>query len=493
MFSRLINPLAIIALAIILLSFNINKPFIGQHDFNGVQQGNSAKNFLKFGYLPLKFGQITSYLADLNNANSFYTSYLPTLAILISLSYKTFGISEISTRIIPIFFSCLGLIYFYLLIKKFWNTPKAVFASLFFILNPMFIYYGKMPVFDTIVLCFFIISTYYYILWFTSNKNVYLILLTFSVFLGGLFGWIIGYIIPIIIIHDYIFKRNWKVLYPTMSYLFTVVLLLLHAYILSSNKGSLGIFNTLQRRLFENNLNFGGLDFNLINYIKSEALILNAYFGKYLILSGIICLTISMLNIFRQKLLNLKDSIIFILFLFGIAHPIFFSKATFIHDYHNIYLLPFFSLSGGVVLCKITNYFKKIKFHLAINFVFILMVFALSFLDNLEYIKALNKSDLDKEGYKMASILNSIQTGNDQSLIVSPRFSTFYKIFCDYYSKHGYVISTWEILEQNINNLNYKYIITIDQDIKNLGSYNVLQSKYKNYKFSDITIFKTYD
>ena len=51
----------VILLAFFLLLPKIDKPFFGHHDWNGVFYSNIARNYLRYGYLKTKFGEVTNY------------------------------------------------------------------------------------------------------------------------------------------------------------------------------------------------------------------------------------------------------------------------------------------------------------------------------------------------------------------------------------------------------------------------------------------------
>ena len=51
----------LLTVAWFLLSIGISKPFIGHHDWNGVQYGNIARNHLHYGLQQTKLAPVLSY------------------------------------------------------------------------------------------------------------------------------------------------------------------------------------------------------------------------------------------------------------------------------------------------------------------------------------------------------------------------------------------------------------------------------------------------
>lgn len=473
-----------IFLALLVLAININKPFIGQHDFNGVQEGTIARNYLEHGFLNLKFGQITGHISDVQNAKGFYTSYLPTLSVLVALSFSIFGIVEWAARIVPAIFSLIGVAFLFFLVERLWNKKAAFFACVFYTLNPMFIYYGNMPVFDIPILAMMIVSIYFYILWIESQKKKDLILLCLSLFLGGLLGWIIDYLGPLFILHAFLIRKlNFKILIPSFVLSFALFLQFLHAHILTGSLLGGNMFISLKTRLAGAHLSFGGEDFTLYTYIRKEISWFQSYFTRTLLFLSFIY----SVYILRLKL-NIQKATLLILLILGLAHPIIFSKAVFIHDYQNIYILPFLSISGALGLDLVYGFLLKFKIDKRICFVAIVGVLITFSLERIEFTKALLRSDMDRPGRDMAKIINNLQTKPFEVAIISPRFASFYGLFTDFYSKYQFSIINEDYLKQKDSLVKFKYIIMIDEDIRDFKLYENLKKEFPFKKEKDLTI-----
>src|SRR3989338_8045988 len=102
--------LLIILIAIfscIVLSININKPFIGHHDWNGAFLGVQAREYLNL------FTSLFNAQNDLSFGQIFFSHYTPLMPLLFSISVAIFGESEFSLRLVPSFFSILMIIFIY--------------------------------------------------------------------------------------------------------------------------------------------------------------------------------------------------------------------------------------------------------------------------------------------------------------------------------------------------------------------------------------------
>lgn len=476
-----------IILACFVLLININKPFVGFHDFNNVQYGTMAQNYIKEGVWNLKFGQIMGKIhGDFRKSKPFYTSYLPLLPLMVTGSFFLFGMHEWSVRIIPILFSIFGVLFFFLLVKKLWGGKAAFFASIFYIFNPMFIYFGSMAVVDTLILPMMVLSFLFYLNWVESGKNKHLFFLCLGLFFGGLIGWIIAYLGPLFILHSILIgKFKPKVFIPGLVLFFTVFLQFIHAYILS--EGDLfksAMFGSLKDRLIESDLSFGGQKFTLLSYLKKEISMLQAYFTRTLIILSLGF----MLTNFRKKL-GIGNATLLCLFILGIAHPLIFSRAIFIHDYQNIYILPFLSVTGALMVMKIIVFLQKIKITKWIISLLVVALFLIFVTERISFAKALLVTNMNKQGFEMAGLLNLIQKSDNEVSIVSPRFVSFYGLFADYYSNFRYGILDEDTLK-TVGWGNLKYVIMIDEDIKDQAYYKMLTMKYKFFKTGEWTVIK---
>jgi len=141
----------ILILALKLLLVNIDKPFWGHHDWNSAVYSNIARNYIRYGYLTTKFGQVTSVDVQNQKSFSYISHYPPLLPIFINLSFRALGQTETAARLTIVFFS-LVLVYFtYKLGKELHSSLLGIFSAISLILTPIFLYFGKLPVHDTVV------------------------------------------------------------------------------------------------------------------------------------------------------------------------------------------------------------------------------------------------------------------------------------------------------------------------------------------------------
>lgn len=469
--------------AFLVLSINITKPLSGHHDFVPAFNGVIAQNYLKLGIWNLKFGQVSTQADKVSEVRGFYTHYLPTYPLILALLFYFLGDSEIVVRSLPIFFSLISVLSLFLITRRLWNSKTAVLASTFFIFNPMFIYFGKISGIEPVIISMILLAFYFYIRWLDLGKKSDLIWGLSICLFGGLFGWQMNYLIGVIFIYSLLTKRlNWKMLLFAALLLFAFLLQFIHAFILTGSFLDKDLIDSFKSRVTETNLSFGGKEFSTISYIKQEIGILQAYFTRVLLgLSAIYILASINLKF------NKKKAVVISLMALGLGHPIIFSRYVFIHDYLNIYLLPFLSLAGALGLIQIVNWLVKLKINNKLICLFISLIIFAFLTERLAYTKALLDTNMHLPGKNMAEVINKLSIRDRDIAIVSPRFNEFYGFFIDFYADN-----TFDVVDQS--NLpdekksKYRYLIFIDEDIRDQEKYQKIVSSYKSERINDWTI-----
>src|SRR3989338_8974427 len=320
-------PLFLILLSSIMLLYQVAKPFWGHHDFNNAFYGNMARNLVRFSILDTKLAQVTSSGRPSVSDFSFHTHHPPLLIWALGVSYLLFGVTELSTRLVPIAFSVGTLFTFYMLIKKTVNSKTAVIASFFWIVTPLYIYFGKMAVQEIPVLFFVLLGLYSY----AAGKVK---LLYFSTFLAALSGWPGYYLIPTIWLWSLL--RTGKIAKNITA--LPIVAIGVFAFHLFQNHVVTG--STIGGG-FLNSFVLRSSDIPLFEYARKELSWILAYFTKPFVTLAAGGLIISLIH---------RKALILVLFFFGILHLIFFRQAAFRHDYLIYYLLPAVSLGAALFL-----------------------------------------------------------------------------------------------------------------------------------------------
>lgn len=344
--------------------------------------GQQAKNFYRFGYFPLKFGA-TLATADANpDKRKYSVHYTPALPVLISLSYRIFGISEASTRLVPVIASLFSVALVVALGKELISFRAGITAGALMALTPMFIYYGKNPVHEIVLLPFALLSFFSYLRFKATGKNFWWNILLPASVAAMLIGWPGYYVAGLIFIHGILTwpKEKFKFFQLPLSAVILLIVFLSHSLILNP-QASGDLRNILFARL-------GGASVGLIDFFTRELRYsINLFTVSLLFLSSIWFIS-------RSK----NKSVLLSLGLFGLAHILIFRQAGYYHEYLLFPLLPFVAITSAGTVENLLKLFQGLKIKILISGLVLSLVAG----ERLGYLQALLKSEYVRDVYEEA-------------------------------------------------------------------------------------------
>src|SRR3990167_3915234 len=350
--------ITILVLAAALLSVNLDKPFIGHHDWNGAWYSNFARNFVKYGLWQTKFGSVMNIDYVGSDNFRYFSHYPPLLPILIFFSFKIFGIYELSARIVPLIFSLGTIILIYWMGIKFFNKQVAILASAISTVLPIVIYFGKMPVQEVLVIAPVLLSVVFYFNYFENHNQMNLFKLILSLVFSHLINWPGYYITPLFFFHYMIFARHKNkfrlaLIFPLIS-LLMFCLHIAHVIWLTGKPFGGGLIDVFLYRL---NFAEQPLGYTTFNFLKQQIRLLAVYFTRPVLLLTLATF-VWMIFQFRSRHYSKKFQLLVILAIFGVTHNLVFRNMAFIHDYMIIYLWPFMAIAAAFGFFVIVRKFK---------------------------------------------------------------------------------------------------------------------------------------
>jgi len=416
-------------LAFAILIYKIEKPFWGQFDWTGAWFGTIARNYLQIDVSKSLLAPITVSGTTEKTLWSYYNHYSITYPLITAGSLYLFGVHEWSIRIVPVVFSVLFLIVFYLLCRRFYHPLVGIFGIISTLVTPMFIYYGKLPVHEQAVLFLSLAAVYFY-----SSKNIKW--MTIFTTLALMVSWTGVYILLLITVHGYFTQKNiLRKFLPAYLILLLIPLVhLLHIQI-SSNLNDFG-------RAISDRTSSGGSPITFV--IKQIKWSLALYTKPLFIISLL-------------SLIYWKKPIMLMFFVWGFFQWFVVNKIMWIHDYMLIYFLPFFAFTCGY------SFYQIWKKNQVFCFVLISLVLFFSVYTSFPFTNALlNSRDQTGDVYPVAKYLKENSIYGDKIFVVSDsnfeiRYPVHYfSYYSDRYIKYG---SLKEL------NTSYKYIIVKDEKI----------------------------
>lgn len=479
--------LPVLILAVCLLTIKINKPYWGHHDWNSVVYSNIARNYVRYGYFKTKFAQVTNVDFQKPQNFSFISHYPPLLPLLISLSFRLFGQSEASARLTVVAFSILLILFIYKIGKELESQLLGFYAALSLTVTPIFLYFGKLPVHDSIVPAVSVIGFWAY-LKYSKTKNIkyYLILVATLVF-GGLINWSAYYLVVALMYLQVLTKTSSEVkrhifsLLPISASVFIVQIALVY---LAGARSTGTIFNNFFSRV-NPYLTADLYGFSLLKYVRQELLLMRVYYTLPIFLGAALFVAYLLYKfLFIRQKLSLTEIFISSLLIYGSIQLIVFSQLSFIHDYMIYYLSPFMALAFSYITLKIIERFKKSLFFPTI----LIAIVCFAFLSQLKFTNALIRSDANKRGYMVGQLINKESPSGTASFITSNSYKEFQETFISYYSDRS--VAYGEKLPGDFEK-NFELVIRPkDHDPINLESKEMLDDKYLRYEDESFVWYK---
>ena len=465
----------ILVLALKLLLVDINKPFWGLHDWNSAVYSNIARNYVRYGYLATKLGQVTNVDFQSPDSFSYITHYPPLLPILISFSFGIFGQTEAAARLTVIFFSIILVYFIYLLGKEIHSTLLGIFSALSTILTPIFLYFGKLPVHDTVVPAVSIFGFWAYVKFIKEKKSRYYIYLVVSLIIGGLINWSAFYLAVAISYHQLLINKNLRdkrifALIPLCVIIFSINLI--HIHLLGVKSGS--AFSNLLERI-NPYITADLYGFTFLKYAKQELLLIKEYYTLPVFLGSAFFFLWFMYS-FMKKKLTFAQTLLSALFVYGIIQIAVFEQLSFIHDYMIYYLSPYLILSFSLVTFKILGKLKT----KVIYPVILISLASFIFLDNLPFTNALLATSMHERGYNAAKIIKSETFPGEKAFIGSGSYKEFEEVFIAYYSDRQ--VAYGEKLPENFANDLSLVVRPKDHDALDTSSKSLLDREFPKYE-----------
>jgi hypothetical protein len=332
-----------------------------------------ARNYLKFGYLGTKLGQVTNYGRSESQDFHYRIDNPPLLPLLISLSFRLFGVQEWSARLIPLLSSTGLLFVVYWLGRKLGGKRVALVASLLFTLLPMQVYYGKMPAPHILSSFFSWLTFVFYLCWIErEGQTRYYIGMYLSFLLAALSGWIGYFVVPPILLHymacEYKETRNLRFVFSFA--IMPIVLFAVHlgwSYLLEGREGLNKLFDLFLFRALSGGSSGGRFLFTMWDFYAA------GYTRSGLFFTGTVCVLSTLWLIGwlsapaptptlpqfwgrEWKRLCRWDMFIPALIVFGFSHNLVFRNLVYIHDFTMLFhFAPLFAITAALGAQFIVN------------------------------------------------------------------------------------------------------------------------------------------
>ncbi len=494
--------LGIITFSTIIFSININKPFIGHHDFNSAFFSSIARTLVKNDIASTKLGLANGYGQDNQSSDyDFYTHNVPLHPWILSLSFLFFGVGEWQARSVSIIFSVFSTVLVFLISKKILSVSAAFCATLLFVLSAMMMYFSSNVFPEPMAIALSLASFYFYIRWLENKRNTEFILLILTSALSLFVVWGSYFLIPFIVLH-YLFnfrKKNLsKILILIILPFIMFLAFLLHINFITGSINSGSLLEILLVRLnFSNNSSISV--FSILQFLQHEASIAIAYYSKTTIALAFVWLIMFANSVFQKETQQIKKYLLILPLLFwGLSYPIVFSNASYIHDYFLIYMSPFIAISSAHVVWNILTYLKSKNIYFfqkktftIFSLIILIIIPVVQFLQVKDFTNALLNSQNSKQGLTLGSFLNNNTRIDEKILIMSQEFNSYYGVFTDYYADRNIDYIDIKFKDKKVI-YDYNYIVTVDERPVDGEVIDYLTKNFEAEKIDNFNVYKIF-
>lgn len=345
-----------LTLAILLLVFfflaslNLNKPFIGHHDWDNVHISNVARNYLQHGFEASDYLQIRSRPNGLPEELYIYRSKPPGMGFYLTAWVFILGDFEATVRLPFIFLTLISISLFYKFVARLFNLKIAFWATFFFALNTAVIYFSRTGNWEQGSVALTIALLLAYIQWLRHKTRFALVAAYIVAFVALWWMNDMAFLLAILFIYSLIFGKGIERWQTFGLGLAGLVGLATFFYFTSSGFDS-DVLNTIQDRFMNktgaevDNLITGESEsFTVIDFITRFVIrVLYAFSPFMLIFAG--------RGAYRLAKLQQPPREVYLiwgLLASAIVHVIFWRSSTYVHDYRMVYIfaVPLSILAG---------------------------------------------------------------------------------------------------------------------------------------------------
>ncbi len=167
-------------------TYRLHAPLADWHSWRQADTAAVARNFVRDD-LPAQAGlpeqagfnllypQSDSYLAlnegNIPNPNRYFINEFPLYNAIVAMLYLQFGVHEYLGRLVSIFFSLVGALALFGIVKMLIGVAPALFTLAYYLLLPYNIFYSRVIMPDPTFVGLSILSMYWCLVWVKSGRN----------------------------------------------------------------------------------------------------------------------------------------------------------------------------------------------------------------------------------------------------------------------------------------------------------------------------------
>jgi 4-amino-4-deoxy-L-arabinose transferase-like glycosyltransferase len=375
-------------LAATLLTMNVGTPFWSLHEDNAVVFTGIASNHLRLGLAETK-GQDVYAETEFGHAPSFtqvpdimqrlfhedttpqpYGDHPALLGLTIAGAIAVFGEHTAVVRAVPITYSLLAVVMFYVLMVRLFDRGIARFAALLATTFPVFAYFGHNVAHEAPTLFFGLTLIWTYLRWREeggSQRRWWAVGMVASVVLGASYGWPMHYLAALLVGFDWLSRRrfDWRLLLlmgiPAVTVFVATILQIGWVY---GDYSRLWAYFLLRTGSSGPEPSAAEWFRQIVNYMLHHG------FGLIFVLLAPFAVAFIAYRTFRERV-SQRTMVVGLLGAWGLAHNLIFRHGAWEHPYWQFYLVPFVAIAFAWPAVELTRRYVRPQWLRAVAFVMV--------------------------------------------------------------------------------------------------------------------------
>jgi len=197
-----------LAVGACLMAVGIARPWTGSYDANGALFSTAARNYLRYGLVATRGGQVANAGQLRPQDFRFYSHHPPGISLTIAASFALLGIHEWSARLVPLLFTLGAAACLYRIACEMGGRLAGFLATLVFLVQPMVALYGRMPDHEAPAAFFALLLAVLYLHWQRTDRRGWLVAMAAAAFVGMGYAWVV-FIVPWLLLgHCWLTRRR---------------------------------------------------------------------------------------------------------------------------------------------------------------------------------------------------------------------------------------------------------------------------------------------
>jgi len=191
-----------------MMAPGITRPWFGSFDANGASYSTAARNYLRYGLVATRGGQVIN-AGELRACDfRFYAHHPPGISLTIAGAFAVLGEHEWTARLVFILFTLGAAACLYRIGAEIAGRLAGFCAAMAFVLQPIVALYGRLPDHEAPGTFFALVLGALYLQWRRDAHPRWLAGMAGAAFVGVWYAWIVAAVPPLLLAAEWVSRRG---------------------------------------------------------------------------------------------------------------------------------------------------------------------------------------------------------------------------------------------------------------------------------------------